>query len=169
MYEILGICSLYKSSEIICTHLDWFKLCKRRAICTVAMMNSSADKYTRWEHRARKFSFRSYHPLSPCCPDTLSPRPTLSKFKVARGNDSFPPATRSGPTAAERRRQYIHTFARVNEPSGGSHAANYNRPKKISRYHVRYRAWNISGSLAEAGGKSFGINFAVSWWRYVEV
>jgi len=76
----------------------------------------------------REFSFRSYHPcISLLYSDTLSPRPTLSKFKVARGNDSFPPATRFDLTAAAAR-----TYAKVNKPSGGSHAANYGRPKKIS-------------------------------------
>jgi len=55
----------------------------------------AARGYPRRGCGARKFPFRSYRPRCSCYSDTPFPRPILSKFKVARDNDSFPPAARS--------------------------------------------------------------------------
>lgn len=49
---------------------------------------------------------------------------------------------------------------KVNEPSGGSHAANYDRPKKISRHHVYDERGKFREALPRScSGESFRVNY----------
>lgn len=142
-------------------HFNWFIVCRRCTICMttiMCVMNRRAinirNKYTGWGN-----SLSGHITLCPCYSDTSSPCPTLSKFKVARGNDSFPLAARSGNLTAAVNGGGS-TYMKVNEPSGDSHAANYDRLKKISRHRI----YDERGKFQKIWPKNYsGENFRMNY------
>lgn len=120
-------------------HFNWFIVCRRCTICmttVMCVMNRRAinirNKYTGWGNSL------SGH-ITLCAHATQTPRPLVqlcqsSKWHVVTIRFRWPRGLiirqRLWTAAA------VHTYMKVNEPSGDSHAANYDRPKKISRYRT---------------------------------